>query len=153
VTCSPAFRWTVGLLIPLTLAWKISVGADNPDEFTNRIVPFITHRGFAVTTEEAMGVSAMQLIRAENGECRMIFVDRLGTGWTRELMGSNAEATDRNFIVFRGQIYEGNPTWLMAIAVVYFRTLRRLGLGRSALVVGVAASPACDPERLAWNEL
>jgi hypothetical protein len=148
VNYSPAFKWTVGLLIPLTLAWKISVGADNPNEFADRIVDFLARRGFAVTPEEGLG-----LIRATRGECRMFVVDRGGTGWSRQLVASSGEATDRNFIVFRGGIYEGDPTWLTAITSIYFRMLRRLGFGRSALVVGVAASPACDAERLAWNEL
>jgi hypothetical protein len=153
VNYSPAFRWTVGLLIPVTLAWKISVGADNPNEFTDRIADFLARRGFAVTSEEAMGGVGMWLIRASRGECRMFIVNRLGTGWTRQLMASHEEATDRNFIVFRGEIYDGDPTWLTASTDIYFRMLRRLGLGRSALVVGVAASPTCDAERLAWNEL
>ena len=129
---SPAFRWTVGLLIPLTLAWKISVGADNPNEFTERIVDFLARRGFAVTPEEGLG-----LIRATRGECHMFVVDRGGTGWSRQLVASRGEVTDRNFIVFRGGTYEGDPTWLTAITSAYFRTLRRLGLGRSELVVGV----------------
>jgi hypothetical protein len=153
VNYSLAFKWTVGLLIPLTLAWKILVGADNPNEFTDRIVDFLASRGFVATTEEVMGLPSFQLIRATKGECRMIFVDRMGTGWTRQLMESHADAEDRNFIVFRGEIYEGDPTWLTATTNIFFRTLRRLGFGRSALVVGVAASPACDAERMAWNEL
>jgi hypothetical protein len=148
VNYSPAFKRTVGLLIPLTLAWKISVGADNPNEFTHRIEDFLARRGFAVTIEEGLG-----LIDATKGECRMFVVDRGGTDWSRQLVASRGEATDRNFIVFRGEIYEGDPTWLTAITSIYLRMLRRLGLGRSALVVGVAASPACDAERLAWNEL
>ena len=148
---SPAFKWTVGLLIPLTLAWKISVGADNPNEFRDRIVDFLAPRGFAVTTEDVMALP--RLIHATRGECRMLFVDRLGTGWTRQLMESYGEATDRNFIIFRGKIYDGDPTWLTVTSGIYFRMLRRLGLGRSAMVVGATASPACDPERLAWNEL
>jgi hypothetical protein len=148
VNYSPAFKWTVGLLIPLTLAWKISVGADNPNEFTDRIVDFLARRGFAVTPEEGLG-----LIRATRGECRMFVVDREGTGWSRQLVASSGEASDRNFFAFRGEIYEGDPNWLTAITNIYFRMLRRLGLGRSALVVGVAAPPACDAERLAWNEL
>jgi len=93
------------------------------------------------------------LIRATKGECRMLFVDRLGTGWTRQLMASYGEAADRNFIIFRGKVYEGDPTWLTVTSNIYFRVLRTVGLGRSALVIGVAASPACDAERLTWNEL
>jgi hypothetical protein len=148
VNYSPAFKWTVGLLIPLTLAWKISLGADNPNEFTDRIMDFLERRGFVVTIEEGLG-----LIRATRGECRMLVVERGGTGWSRQLVASSGEAADRNFIVFRGVIYEGDPTWLTAITSIYFRMLRRLGFGRSALIVGVAAPPACDAKRLAWDEL
>jgi hypothetical protein len=152
VNYSPAFKWTVGLLLPLTLAWKIAVGADNPNEFTDRIVEFLVHKGFdAVTTEEPM--DGMQVVRAIRGDCRMFVVERSGKGWTWQLMRTLGEPTDRHFIIFRGEIYEDEPTWLTAANDIYFRTLRRFGLGRLALVVGVAASPACDAERLTWNEL
>ncbi len=149
---SPAFKWTVGLLLPLTFAWKLAVGADNPNEFTDRIVDFLAQRGFeSVTSEEV--VDGLPLVRATKGECRIAVVERSGNGWTRQLMRSHGNASDRNFIIFRGRIYDDEPTLLTAANDIYFRTLRRLGWGRAALVLGVIASPACDVGRLAWIEL
>jgi hypothetical protein len=98
-------------------------------------------------------MAGMPVIGAAKGDCRLFVVDRLGTGWTRELMESLGGDTNRNVTIFRGEVYDGDPTWLMVVANIYFKNLRRLGLGRSAMVLGVASSPACDGEPLRWTEL
>jgi hypothetical protein len=141
----------LGLLLPPTLAWKLYIGVENPNEFTERTLAFLTRSGFeARIVDEMLG---MQVVSAIKGDCHMFVADRAGTGWTRQLIDSLGEDTKRNFIVFRGGVYNGDPTWLLVIATICLKNLRRLGLARSAIVAGVAASPGCDSEPVMWTEL
>ena len=149
---SPAFKWSIGLLLPLTLAWKLAAGPDDPNESPKTIAQFLRLREFEeVTTEEVMG--GMWVVRAHRGECRLLVVEVSSKGWTRELIGTFAKASDRLFIVFRGSVYEYDLNWLTVTNDIYARALRKLGLARATLMVGVAASPICAAERLPWNEL
>ena len=149
---SPAFKWFIGLLLPLTLAWKLAAGPDDPNESPKTIAQFLRLREFEeVTTEEVMG--GMWVVRAHRGECRLLVVEVSSKGWTRELIGTFAKASDRLFIVFRGSVYEYVSTWRTVTNDIYARVLRKLGLARTTLMVGVAASPICAAERLPWNEL
>ena len=108
VNYSPAFKWFIGSLLPLTLLLKFPVGAEDPGEFTTRIANFLSERGFkAVTIEETLGT---QVVRANSGECRMFVVNMSGKGWTRELISKISGTDDRIFIVFRGAVYEQAPT-------------------------------------------
>jgi hypothetical protein len=152
VNYSPAFKWLIALLLPLTLFLKLAVGADHPDEFTVRIAHFLAERGFEkLTIEEVM--SGLQMVRAENGKCRMSVVDMSGKGWTRQLLDNLRDKDDRVFFVFRGAIYERAPTWLTATNDLYFRTLQKLGLARAALLIGVTASPVCNADQLPWRKV
>ena len=100
VNYSPGFRWLVGLLLPLTLLFKFTVGAEAPGEFNARIANFLAERGFkSVTIEEV--TSGIQLVRANSGECRLFVVDVSGKGWTKELIRSLSGTDDRIFTVFR----------------------------------------------------
>jgi hypothetical protein len=139
----------IALLLPVTLTWKLYAGADNPKEFTERTATFLARNGY----ETSMAAVGMEAVRATKGDCHMFVFDRLDSGWTRQLMGSLGEGTSRYFTVFRGRVIDGDPTWLTAMSTTYFRSLRRLGLGRSALVVGVTVSPTCQADRLRWTEL
>jgi hypothetical protein len=141
----------IGLLLPVTLAWKVYAGVDNPKEFTERTATFLARIGYETSIADA--IAGMEAVRASKGDCHMFVVDRLDSGWTRQLMGSLGEGTSRYFTVFRGRVFDGDPTWLTALSITYFRNLRRLGWGRSALVVGVTASPTCEPDLLSWAEL
>jgi hypothetical protein len=143
----------IGLLLPVTLTWKLYAGADNPKEFIERTATFLARSGYETSVADIIAAVGMEAVHAIKGDCHMFVVDRLGSGWTRQLMGSLGEGTSRYFTVFRGRVFDGDPTWLTAVSTAYFRNLRRLGLGQSALVVGVAASPTCDADLLRWTEL
>jgi hypothetical protein len=152
VSCSPAFKWFVGLLLPLTLVWKLAAGPDDPREVPKTIAQLLRQREFEnVKTEEVMG--GMWVVRAYRGECRLFVVELSSKGWTRELIRTFAESSDRLFIVLQGSVYEYDSTWRTAANDVYFRVLRKLGLARPTPILGVAASPICAVERLPWNEL
>jgi len=152
VNFSPAFKWLIGLLLPLTLLVKFAAGADDADEFTVRIANFLAQRGFQdVKVEEV--TSGLEMVRAESGECHLIVVDVSGKGWTRELIRNLGAKDDRVFYVFRGSVYEHAPTWLTATNDLYVRSLRKIGLARAALVIGVSASPSCSADQLPWKEV
>jgi len=152
VNYSPAFKWLIALLLPLTLFFKFAVGADHPGEFTVRIANFLSERGFEKLTIEEV-TSGLQMVRAENGKCRIRVVDMSGQGWTRQLIDNLRDKDDRVFFVFRGAIYERAPTWLTAADDLYFRALQKLGLAHAALLIGVAASPVCNADQLPWKEV
>jgi hypothetical protein len=40
MSCSPALKWFIALLLPLTLGWKLTVHPDNPHELTKSLVEF-----------------------------------------------------------------------------------------------------------------
>ena len=153
MNCSPAFKWFIALLLPFTFTWKLAVGPEDSNEPPRTIAQFLSQREFEdVKTEQVMDGN-MWMVRARKGECRLFVVEVWSNVWTRKLMRTFAEAPDKLFIVFHGSVYENNPSWMTATKVIYYRALRKLGLTRSALIVGVAASPNCSAERLPWNEL
>jgi hypothetical protein len=62
--------------------------------------------------------------------------------------------TERQFTVFRGNIYPEQPTWLTLTDHWWSKSLRKLGLARrEALIIAVSVTESCDAERLPWNEL
>jgi hypothetical protein len=150
VNYSPAFRWLVVMLLPITLLLKIPVGAEDSGEFATRIANFLTERGFkTVTFEELLSTP---VVRANSGECRMFVVNMLSKRWTRELISKVSGTDDRIFTVFRGAVYEQAPTLQIAINNQYFKILRQLRLSRAQLVIGVSASSICHADELPWNE-
>jgi hypothetical protein len=153
VSYSPAFKWFVGLLLPLTFAWKLAAGPADPSETSRALAQFLSHRDFEeVKTEEMM--DGMWAIRARKGECRL-FVVEAGSrkGWTRDLIRIFTDTSDQLFTISNGSVYDYNSTWLTDTHDIYFRVLRKIGLARAAPVLSVAASPTCAAERLPWNEL
>ncbi len=149
---SPAFKWFVGLLLPVTFAWKLSVGPGDANGTYAALSQFLHDRGFNdVKTEEMM--DGMWAVRARKGECRLFVVEvDSGKGWTRNLMRTLTDASDELFIVFRGSAHDYDSTWSTVTDDIYFRILRRIGLARTAPVLGVAASPTCAARRLPWDK-
>ena len=152
MSSSPAFKWFIALLVPLTFAWKLAAGPGDPNEISETITQFLRHHEFDdVRTEEAM--AGMWVVRGRRGECRLFVVEGSSRGWTRDVMRSLANASDRLFFLSHGSIYEYDSTWLTITSDIYVRTLRKIGLVRSVPILGVAASPICAAERLPWKEL
>jgi hypothetical protein len=65
-----------------------------------------------------------------------------------------ATSTDRIFIVFRGNVYTEQPTWLTLVTHLWSRFLREMGFVRNTTpVIAVVATAPCDAERVPWDEL
>jgi hypothetical protein len=156
VKYSPAFKWCLALLLPLTIAWKLTTpqGAlDRRDsgEVQGKLVEFLIRHQFNIDIEKLLDAP---IIRASTGACRMLIMEVSPDGWQRDLIRSRAEATDRVLFIFRGKVYADQPVWLTATVGFWSRQLQRLGLLRNVPpVIAVIAPRLCNVKRLPWDEL
>ena len=153
VNYSPAFKWFIALLLPLTFVWKVTAAPDASLELKNNLVEFLVHHQFDVVVLEK-SMDYMPVISASTGRCRMLLMKVSPDGWQRDLIRARAQATDRVFFIFRGKVYPDQPIWLTAVAHLWSRELRKLGLRRHITpVIAVIAPDLCGAERLPWDEL
>ena len=153
MNCSPALKWSIVLLLPLTLAWKVAVGPDDASDLELEIVKFLRNRQFDVTSTSEM-MNYMPVIHASSGSCRMLVAKIVPDGSSRDLIGDLATANDRVFIVFRGRIYAQQPILFTVLHYLWSRFLRELGLVRHITpVLAVVATTCCDAEQLQWDVL
>jgi hypothetical protein len=154
VTCSRALRWSLVLLIPLTLGWKVVAAQRAPYQLKDRMIVFLTRHHLQVEVTDRMIVSDMPLINATAGTCRMQIVEASPDGSNRDVIRDLAKASDELFVVFRGEIYREQPTWLTVSHALWSRYLRQLGFSSSAMpIIAVAATTSCNARRLPWAEL
>ena len=150
MSCSPALKWFVALLLLLTLAWKVSVAAhDDPNELANEIIQFLSHQAFDVALTE---LDSMPVIQATSGSCRMLFVQVEPDGSSQDLVRSLARTGDHVFIIFRGRVYAQQPVLLTVTDTLWSRSLRKLGLMRRITpVIAAVANASCNIEELPWK--
>ena len=154
VSYSPAFKWFIAALLPLTLAWKLTAAPDPSSELTEKLAEFLVDHQFGVVVLDERNNTMPLVIRATTGTCRMLVMEISPDGWQRDLIRDRAQATDRVFFIFRGKVYPDQPTWLTAAAGLWSRQLQRLGLRQYVTpVVAVIASELCNVEGLPWDEL
>jgi hypothetical protein len=151
VTFSPALKWFVALLLPLTLAWKFSLKVDDSTQLKSRIVTFLADQKFAV--DEAQELNGMPVIRGSSGSCRILVMRASPDGWNRDIIRDMAAGTDRVFIVFRGKIYDDTVRWATLVGYLQSEVLYRLGLApHERAVIAVVAPAACNADRLPWDQ-
>ena len=148
---SPALKWSIAILLPLTIAWKLAVKPENSIEIEDAIVEFLASQKFEVTvTGETMG--NMPIIEANSSSCRLRVAKISPLGHEAEFARRIGMTTDRSFYVFRGTVYGEQPVWLTVASYLWFRFLRELGLvSRVPPVIAVVSS--CDVEQLPWSAL
>jgi hypothetical protein len=153
MSCSPALKGLIILLLPLTLGWKLTVHPDDPRELTQGLVEFFARHHFDVlVTEDNMGQSPIVLATAS--ECRLLAGKISSDGDNWQLHRRFAAQTDHIFVVFHGRVYPAQPTTLTAFSDLWSRFLRETGLVRHQTpVIAVIASSACNAEQLPWHEL
>jgi hypothetical protein len=150
VSCPPALKWFVALLLPITLAWKASVVAhDDPNEFTSEMIKLLRHQAFdAVLTE----VDSMPVVRATSGSCHILIVQVEPDGSTQDLVHDLTTTGDHVFIIFRGRVYAQQPVLLTVTDTLWSKSLRKLGLMRSITpVIAAVANASCNIEELPWK--
>jgi hypothetical protein len=151
VTYSPALKWLVIILLPLTIGWKVASKPENPVEIQNAIVEFLTKQQFDVrVTDENM--EYMGIIDARSRSCRLRVARVSPLGHEEDIVRRSSATSDRTFYVFRGTVYREQPVRLTVASYLWFRFLRELGLvSRIPPVLAVVTS--CDAEHLPWSAL
>lgn len=154
---SPAFRRFIFLLLPLTIALKLTVTPDGAlnlrdmEEVQEKLVEFLNRNQFDVDIEKLLDAP---VIRASTGTCQMLIMNVSLDGWQRDLIRGRARTTDRVLYIFRGKVYAHQPVWLTATVGIWSRQLQRLGLLRNVPpVIAIIAPRLCDAEHLPWTEL
>ena len=152
VNSSPAVKWFILLLLPLTLAWKLTVRPVDATEPTDRVSEFLIGQHFRVAETEIM--VAMPVALATTPECRMLVGVPSSYGSHRDTVRSLVGATDQAFFVFRGGLYDEQPVWATAFYRLWSKFLREIGVARDMIpVYAVIAASGCDARRLPWNQL
>jgi hypothetical protein len=149
---TPAFNWLLILLIPLTLAWKLVGRPPALHEMQGKIVRFLMIHNLAVTDQTL--VDGVPIVHATRGDCHIIVAEGSPDGSMRDVMRHFAAEMDRSFVVFRGNLYDEQPTLLTVTQDWSARFLRRLGIFQAeSPPIMVAATPSCEAERMPWAEL
>jgi hypothetical protein len=152
VKTTPAFKWSLILLIPLTFTWKLLPESPATYEMQGHIVRFLTAHGFNIVEHTFVGT--VQIVHAIKGDCSAILAEASLDGSTRDVMQHVDPMMDQHFVVFRGKVYDGQPVWLTATEDSWTRYLRRLRISQPVMPpVMVAESRSCAAEQLPWAEL
>jgi hypothetical protein len=149
---TPAFKWLLISLIPLTFTWKLVAPRPLAHETQQRIIRFLTAHKFNVIEETP--VKGIPIIRATMGHCTMIVAEVSLDGSTLGMLRHLTTRMDQQFFVFHGTIYRQQPIWLAVTEGHWTKYLRRLGLSeRRSAPIMVAATNSCNAERLPWTAL
>jgi hypothetical protein len=151
VRCSPALKWSLALLLPLTLAWKLASIPNDQIDVQNGVMRFLAQQKFivGVTIQTTNGTP---IIRAVSGSCRLLVARMLPLQDSMVQIQSLATTSDHIFIVFRGAIYEKQPVLLTVSNYLWFRFLVASGLASHVPSV-LAVISSCDAQQLPWREL
>jgi hypothetical protein len=152
VNVSPALRWLLVLLLPLTLAWKLVSRPADPNKIRNDIVVFLERHDFN-TLDSRKPLVDIQIIEARSVACRLLVGNISPYGVHTDIVQQLGTAADRRFFVFRGIVYQQQPVVLTAVNHLGFRFLHDLGLV-SAIPPVLALVSSCDAAaHLPWGEL
>jgi len=148
---SPQLRWFLLLFLAGSITWKISARLSDSFDVRGDIVNFLRRQHFDAAVADATA-SGMPMITATAGPCRMLLV--ADTRWNPDALNDFAAPIDHFYMIYRGQIYSGGPTFAPVLQQKFLRTLRRLGVTRKETpLISVAAGTSCSIERLPWQEL
>lgn len=150
---SGALRWSIVLILLVSVGWKIAIPLDNPNDLKDELVAFFERNHFKVIVSDEM-VNYTPIIRATTTSCRLQIARLTPDGSNRDLIRYFAMRSDRSFVVFRGTVYAQQPILWTVLNYIWSRVLRELGLIRHITpVIAVVADSSCDVERLPWGEL
>jgi hypothetical protein len=129
------------------------LSAPSEQDVEREVAAFLSRQHYTLASSNQF-VEGKVIIRAGAGACRVVVANANPIAWDRDIIDRNATAADHVFTVFRGRIYQHQPTWLTVPYFLWARLQRQLGLGtRTAPLLAVIAAPSCNAERLPWSEL
>ena len=159
MNCSHAFRVLIGLIILLSIVWKLMIRSNSPDDLGVRLVVFFEHNKFDIIARDLMldadqTATSVPVIEAAKDACHL-FVSRLNSnGSNEDLIRFNLSGMERLFFVSHGNVYMKNPTLLTATGYIWFRFFKLVGLSdNSAPTFAVRANSSCAAENIPWAEL
>ena len=132
VKCSLALRWSILILLPLTIAWKLAVKPENPIEIEDAIVEFLAHQHFDITvTKETMHY--IPIIEASSASCSLRVMRVSPLGDEANVVHSFGGSTDHIFSFSQKCLYPAaglaDPRQLF---VVQISSRARVGVTHSA---------------------
>jgi hypothetical protein len=141
------------LLIPVTLAWKLTVAPENVAELQARLVKFLSDQHLEVQAD-AQTMGEMPLLHATAGACHLLVAKVSAVGSNRDVIRGLAAPGDQVFTVFRGVTYPEQPTTRTVLTYLWSKVLSELGFMRHIIpVFAVVASPLCNAKQLPWEQL
>lgn len=151
MTYSPALKWMLIVLIPLTIGWKLMLKPEDPVEMQNAITAFLADQKFEVTVSDE-NLEYMQILDARSPSCHMRVARISPLGHEADLIRRLNEPNGRTYYVFRRVVYADQPVYLTVVNYIGFRFLRELGfVARVPPVLAVVAS--CEADKLPWSML
>jgi hypothetical protein len=140
-------------MLPLTLAWKLTLNASSDDLSANDIIAFLTHHEFhAAATEDT--IDSFPIISVSNSSCQMRLMKASYLGANRDMIREMAAANELVIFIYRGKVYREQPVLLIVSDHIWTRFLHNIGLaGRESPVLAVVAPAECEADRLPWAQL
>jgi len=159
VKSSRALKFLVlAVFLAISLGWKV-VARATPSERPSdrgiqaRVAEFLVEQHFKVTILER-AEEGKPSVTANSGSCRLLVIRSPALGWDRDLVRRYADAEDRVFVVFRGQVFADQPTFRTVLDALSSRFLRELGFKSwPNPVFAVIAKPGCEADRLPWGRV
>jgi hypothetical protein len=158
VNYSPAFKWFILLLLPLTLGWKLALNVGDSADATEKnaalkVAEFLARQRFTVSVIENKAGGPPTTL-ATSGNCRVLVGEASPDGSDRESIRGQAKAGEIVFVVFHGRVYPEQPAWLTTFDRLWWKLRYDVGLKpQRNPVFFVIASKSCGAEGLPWNQL
>lgn len=155
---SRGFKFLLGLALISTLGFKLllkpATSSQNPATAAqSRLADFLTRQHFRVSVVENAAEGQASIV-ASTGVCRILAVRSPAMGWDRDLVRRQASAGDEVFVLYRGKIYDEQPTLRTVSDFLWGRILRELGISSADRAIYAIISPrSCNASLLPWDEL
>jgi hypothetical protein len=150
---SHVFKLSIGIILLLSIAWKIAIRPENADDLEKSLVRFFKGHHFNVVVSEQI-VNHTPIIQVDAISCHLQIASLTPDGSNLDLIQALVGDGDRLFVVFRGRVYTQQPILWTVLSYLGSRSLRELGfIGHISPVIAVKANSSCDAEGLPWSEL
>jgi hypothetical protein len=129
----------------------LTVKAHSNNHLEDDVIAFLAPQGFQVAVSEDAHLHRLLAVR---NSCHMSVIIASNDGTDRDMTRSFVALDENLIFVYRGRVYQEQPTFLTVSAELSARALRKLGLtDRREFVLAVVAQRQCDADRLPWHEI